>query len=921
MSSCGDESAGLPEALLEYLDSSFLPTLAWTHPINPLNPSFTNNALRMLLDNRKFALCLPEDATNDLCSFLGHGGGDRVPWDDILDLGFIEPSRGTGGSINSASIRWRASRMPQYTILVAEPVQPAFIRWPSKERKGHKGQVLPPLHQLTPDDLKNVAAFATEAPVGIFATNMASELYWANEEWWRVTGLDREVEARNWMTRVHPQDLPRLQQFRAFIEANPQNSEIEFRWKTSDKVEAWCISKVSVISKNGEPVGFLSAISNISKQKTAELAGLREREAMRVVLRRQEEEIRLESAHSAEREQAIQEQTREFALMSKFSSVGLVKIDLKGHFHWANAAWFGITKLPEDEDLDQWIKLVHPDDVKDVLVKWEHCLDTFTPFNTQFRWVNEDSALMQAQPNNPDHKKATGWIGSLTDVTAQSKAEQAILAVSQEREVLAHKAAQDAEARRQVAVEEKRQQELLVDTTSHELRNPISAILGNAQLTRSSMRALRDKFCQLDPIPPVFPTSILDDLMEDIEALESIADCAMAQERIANDILGLAQISLRRYNITPVSFELLASLRSTIRMFKNECKSKAIELNLELGCSLDRLGPHARVLADPTRLTQVLINLLSNAIRFTARSTVRKVTLAVEVSAAPPAREGSIVPPEETEYQIQGQKPIYLFFSVIDTGPGMSEEASAGLFKKFMQASPLTHVEMGGSGLGLWIARNLCELQLGRVEVKSTLGKGSTFRCFITAKSVDTGPASPHDKRQSTIEAITGVGRPADSNPMSTLPSSSGSPSATPVATPSKPQPKGLKLLCCEDNQVNRTILKKQLSNAGHEVILACDGQEGLDALAVHGPSIDCILMDIEMPVKDGLTATRDIREMERLTLSQRVRIVGLTGNARKAQVEDALKAGMDTVVTKPYRVEHLLAEIAKAREGEASTI
>ncbi|KAL8291742.1 hypothetical protein RQP46_002000 [Phenoliferia psychrophenolica] len=144
-----------------------------------------------------------------------------------------------------------------------------------------------------------------------------------------------------------------------------------------------------------------------------------------------------------------------------------------------------------------------------------------TPCNIQYRWTNGETVLVQAQPNHSDPAKATGWIGSVIDVTAQAKAEQEVLAT------------------------------------------------------------------------------------EDLEALDAIAECAMAQERIANDILGLAQLQLKRYNITPVAFDLLASLRNTCRMFKNECKAKSIDLSLVFGSSLTRLGPHARVHADPTRLAQM----------------------------------------------------------------------------------------------------------------------------------------------------------------------------------------------------------------------------------------------------------------------------------------------------------------------------
>lgn len=140
-------------------------------------------------------------------------------------------------------------------------------------------------------------------------------------------------------------------------------------------------------------------------------------------------------------------------------------------------------------------------------------------------------------------------------------------------------------------------------------------------------------------------------------------------------------------SLTPRSRGLASRPRLThgTSASQTECRAKSIELQLVVGSSLARLGPSAKVFADPTRLTQILVNLLSNAIRFTAKSDKRVVTLTVEVSAQPPERDSPLIPPAETEYKIDKQKPVYLFFSVEDTGPGMSEEETGRLFAKFMQ--------------------------------------------------------------------------------------------------------------------------------------------------------------------------------------------------------------------------------------------
>ncbi|GAA6063949.1 hypothetical protein JCM10212_004904, partial [Sporobolomyces blumeae] len=555
------------------------------------------------------------------------------------------------------------------------------------------------------------------------------------------------------------------------------------------------------------------------------------------------------------------------------------------------------------------------EDLERVVRSWDLAIKSREPLTIKFRWQSSEVVLGSLQPNHPDKARASGWIASLINVTAESRAEDEILNLLKEREASAVKAAEDAEQRRKIAVEEKQSQELLIDVVSHELRGPVSAILQNADMSRTSFQNLVSLFKRLGAqgkLPEEFDDKLLDSLKEDIEAMDAIYECASAQERIANDILGLAQIQLNKYSICPVEFDLATSLRNICRMFKTESRAKGIELKLVIGSSLARLGPRARVYADPARLTQILVNLLSNAIRFTAKSAVRRVTLAVEVSAKPPDRDSPLVPPAETEYQIDERKPVYLFFSVEDTGPGMTEEETGKLFKKFMQASPFTHTTWGGSGLGLWIARNLCELQAGRIEVASTRGEGSIFRCFITARSVDRGLQRDDSRAIPVIEGITAPNAARGEVPRVFL---------------SKPQEKstplgGLRVLCCEDNQINRTVLKRQLVKEGvAEVLLACDGQEGIDMLYRRDVgSVDCILMDIEMPVKDGLQATRDIRRDEKEgRRAGHQRIIALTGNARSAQKEAALEAGCDAVVTKPYKVPELVAKIRNDAQADAA--
>ncbi|GAA5937240.1 PAS domain-containing hybrid sensor histidine kinase/response regulator [Sporobolomyces koalae] len=761
------------------------------------------------------------------------------------------------------------------------------------------GRVMVGVHEVDaekvkdPNSLEGMAYTLFHAPIGIFRVNTDLSITSANPTWRNTCGVAEGDSTDSWPSRIYSEDRARVIDHYAEITRKlpMKRDEFEFRWEREGaKTWASCVITPAVI--DGRMEGYCGFLGNISKHKDAATAAQR-------------------------REEQLQS---ELAVLSESATVGLARIDPDGKIITVNKAWMSITHLTEDEDLDNWQNFVDPSDYDRVIEYWSHALKSRQPLSIKFRWKSGEIVLGQVQPNHSKREYVSGFIGTLLNVTAESKAEDAVLNLLKEREASAVKAAEDAEKRRQVAVAEKHSQELLIDVVSHELRGPVSAILQNADMSRSSFQnilALLNKLKGQGKLPSELDGKLFESLQEDIESMDAIHECASAQERIANDILGLAQIQLNKYSICPVEFDLATSLRNIARMFKTESRAKGIELKLVIGSSLARLGPRARVLADPARLTQILVNLLSNAIRFTAKSAVRRVTLAVEVSGMPPDRDAPLIPPTEIEYQIDKRKPVYLFFSVEDTGPGMTQEETQKLFKKFMQASPFTHTTWGGSGLGLWIARNLCELQAGRIEVASTVGEGSIFRCFITARSVDRGLAKDDSRAIPVIEGITAPNASRGEVPRVFLSKNDGD-----IGTPGDSAPlSGLRILCCEDNQINRTVLKRQLVKEGvREVLLACDGQEGIDMLYARDPgSIDCVLMDIEMPVLDGLAATRQIRLDEKEGRRQgHQRIVALTGNARNAQKDAALAAGVDLVLTKPYKVPELITKIRS--EGSAQT-
>ncbi|KAI5476613.1 histidine kinase [Pseudohyphozyma bogoriensis] len=609
---------------------------------------------------------------------------------------------------------------------------------------------------------------------------------------------------------------------------------------------------------------------------------------------------------------------------------------------WASKSWRRLVGLSDSDALDDWGRFVHEDDLPH-LSAWVEEVTLKLPSTSyhEFRWLPTPHSPLSPTPPSPSPSLARSvsglsireeqevavemrenwcvctirmlhyppseggrkkcYVGSLVNIDKHKFKELAALKKS---ELLAKQAAEEAEERTREAVEARERQELFIDVTCHEIRNPISGILQTAEYTRSSLEILKKELATLDDGEK---SNWIARLNEDIEGLENITESAMNQERIANDVLGLAQIQLSKYVITPISFSLPATLKTIISMFRIEARSRGISLSLSLDPSIGLLGAEKLVEADPNRLGQIIINLLANAVRFTSKSPVRRVVVKAGVGRGVEGGAGV-----EGEWKVESGDPVRLWFEVADTGPGMSDDEVSRVFERFMQASPLVHTSSGGSGLGLWIAAYLCELQQGAINVTSTVGVGTTFKFHITAHAV-------HATSSSEVSILT-----EDIETPITTPVLGFREAVAKIVRPSDEEDgrlMGMVILCCEDNNINRTVLEKQLKKGGcAEVLLAADGEEGLELWRKHKARIDCILMDIEMPIRDGLSATKVIRAQEDTEPwpSRKMRIIGLTGNARPAQMEIALDAGMDMVVTKPSELFAKLRPATSRRNSAA---
>jgi CheY-like chemotaxis protein len=365
-------------------------------------------------------------------------------------------------------------------------------------------------------------------------------------------------------------------------------------------------------------------------------------------------------------------------------------------------------------------------------------------------------------------------------------------------------------------------------------------------------------------------------------------------------------------------------VKDALKMFDGELRTADIQLSIVEDSSLHQLKV-SWVLLDPVRVLQVLINLMTNAIKFTRTEPIRSIEVKIAASLTRPSIIDSDIQYFPQRRQQETANPtnsikeeiVYLSYSVRDTGIGLSPEERKVLFNRFSQGSPKTHVKYGGSGLGLFISRQLSEMQGGEIGVASETGKGSTFIFFIkTRRILSPNPPAPTEGKVDITRSQSPPAKCVDQLGISTRAEEES------ILEPSKPgSVTGLKVLVVEDNLVNQKVLTKQLRKKGVIVEAANHGGEALEALqkttawqgTAEGARFDVVLMDLEMPIMNGLTCVGKIRELEASgVLHGHTRVIAVTANARSEHFKLAMDCGVDDFTTKPYKLNEILSQIER---------
>lgn len=481
------------------------------------------------------------------------------------------------------------------------------------------------------------------------------------------------------------------------------------------------------------------------------------------------------------------------------------------------------------------------------------------------------------------------------------------------------------------AVLAKHRQEEFIDTTSHEMRNPLSAI---TQLADGISRSLDEN--QEDTI--VALRKIAED---NADAARTILACTAHQRRVVDDVLMLSGLDSHILSITPVPEQPLKVVQDTVRMFMGEARLGDIEIESVKDECYDYVNVNT-ALIDTSRLMQILINLMSNSMKFVANRPKRKISVVYgahtinppdiktvfgEIHWTQPAESNLALPKLRDDEDI-----VYLYFYVRDSGTGLGYEETQRLFKRFSQGTSRTHVTYGGSGLGLYICKQLAEKQGGSIGVASIKGEGSVFAFYVETRIV-----SPLDRGNvvqpaSSIEAGSLDAGPvrSKSEPLSTKTSTSLAQQRTKTNRTPSTQIQKAHVLLVEDNLINQKVLTKQLSDAGFVVSVANHGLEALEILdksgywrqnetegtendphTEHRGPIKIVFMDLEMPIMNGLECCKELRRREALANEAlHVPIIAITANVRQEQQDGAREAGVDHVLSKPFTISELIAKV-----------
>ncbi len=616
---------------------------------------------------------------------------------------------------------------------------------------------------------------------------------------------------------MHPEDLPRVAANHQALIRGEGESTITYRAKRRDGSYLWVEATLEAVPdpETGAPVQFIGALRDVEEQ--------------------------IEAQHrAAALVERLQEANRLWLMAESLAQIGHWHHDLlTGEIRWTKEI-YRITGVPETEiPTIELIKgLRHPEDLASIQDAIRQAFKSGEPLTFEYRVSRLDGGVREVVENlwaeHGADGRARAVFGTIQDITNRKAIERENAArftalqdsyqrLDAQRAELAALTEALATARDAADAANQAKTEFLANM-SHEIRTPMNGIIGMTGLLLAT---------GLDP--------------EQRRYAEAVDTSAEALLTLLNDILDTSKLEAGQVTLECIPFRLDQVVRGCVDLLA----PRAAERGLSFTCNIAE--PACRPLVgDPNRLRQILLNLVSNAIKFTEQGFV-----SVEVTAEDPTA---------------GE--LALRLAVRDTGIGLTPDACSRLFQKFHQADGSIARRFGGTGLGLAICRELTELMGGKIGVESVAGQGSVFWVELTL------PQAALDVDEAAFRA-----------------------GSLPMAIPERNR-----ILVAEDNAINRLLVINILERAGYIVDVAEHGQQAIEA-ARHG-AYDLVVMDAQMPFMDGIQATRAIRSLS--GPAGNVPILALTANAMAGDREIYLAAGMNDYLAKPLDTRAFLRKVAR---------
>lgn len=625
------------------------------------------------------------------------------------------------------------------------------------------------------------------AKAGIYDWDMKNDImYWSDLvlDMLGIKKTNAVFKSRDFFNRVHPEDLSRL---RAHISDHLENNseyKIEYRLKREDGTYVWVDARGQAIWENGTPVRMAGTMVDVSNS------------------------IFLNNNLDA---------------IEKIMNIGTWRLNLiTQKILWSDQTFVihGIPLVDGEPDLEEAIGFYIPKHRKYVEDAVNMSVEKGVGFNFEATILGKDGVKRDVRSvgycEKDDKGKTVAIWGTFQDITEEKKAEAELAQYRENLEKLVHEQTKDIVAEKENAERANRIKDDFLANMSHELRTPLNSIMG-----------LTGLMLKLDNMP--------EDHKHSLNIVYKSSDSLL---NIVNDILDLSKIEAGHFKIENAPMPLNKTLEGTIEQLRPLAVEKGLKLNKQISVPDD-----LNVIGDALRLSRSLVNILSNAIKYTDNGSV-DVTIHLD--------------------DIDKDR-VMLSAIIKDTGIGISEDMQEHIFEKFTQTEAATHKRFSGTGLGLNITKQLVEMMGGRIKVESQVGEGSEFTINI-----------PLDVTQDLIQhelSENGVNEGTNKN--------------------RKPFTKA-KILVAEDHEFNKIFIKKLLKK------FDCDDfdivENGVHVLsAIDNKNYDMILMDCHMPEMNGYEATKNIRKN-----GNDIPIIAMTADAMVGTKEACLEIGMNDYISKP---------------------